>query len=76
KAAKPAPRAAKSVPQAGGTADRSDRGASRGYTVRQGDTLSLVAARHGTHWQRVYAANRQVIGGDPNMIVPGQRLSL
>ncbi|MFI7321471.1 transglycosylase family protein [Streptomyces venezuelae] len=80
KAVKPAPGAAKPVPQAGGTADRSDRGSSRGapgnYTVRQGDTLSLIAARHGTHWQRVYAANRQVIGGDPHMIVPGQRLSL
>ncbi|MFI1682855.1 transglycosylase family protein [Streptomyces sp. NPDC020607] len=85
KAAKPAPRAAKPAPKAvgqrpGGTADRSDRGSSRGasgnYTVRQGDTLSLIAARYGTDWQRVYAANRQVIGGDPNMIVPGQRLSL
>ncbi|WAL94654.1 transglycosylase family protein [Streptomyces sp. Je 1-369] len=85
KAAKPAPRAAKPAPKAvgqrpGGTADRSDRGSSRGapgnYTVGQGDTLSLIAARYGTDWQRVYAANRQVIGGDPNMIVPGQRLSL
>ncbi|WP_409237104.1 transglycosylase family protein [Streptomyces sp. PA5.6] len=82
KAVKPAPKAVKPAPKAvgqrpGGGADRSGRGAAPGnYTVRQGDTLSLIAARHGTHWQRVYAANRQVIGGDPNMIVPGQRLSL
>ncbi|MFD4630360.1 transglycosylase family protein [Streptomyces sp. NPDC058284] len=78
KAAKPAPRA---VGQQPGTAPyRSDRGASRGtpgnYTVRQGDTLSRIAARHGTGWQRLYAANRQVIGGDPDVIVPGQRLTV
>ncbi|MEW2285727.1 transglycosylase family protein [Streptomyces sp. NPDC047841] len=47
-----------------------------GYTVRQGDTLSIIAARHGTTWQRIYAANRAVIGDDPNLIVPGQRLAL
>ncbi|MFD9906236.1 transglycosylase family protein [Streptomyces sp. NPDC059063] len=61
----------------------SDRGTSRtapgghgNYTVRQGDTLSRIAAAHGTSWQRVYAANQGVIGGDPNLIVPGQRLAV
>ncbi|UUU34980.1 LysM peptidoglycan-binding domain-containing protein [Streptomyces sp. CA-210063] len=54
-----------------------DRGSSRGdYTVRQGDTLSGIATRHGTTWRQVYAANKAVIGGDPNLIVPGQRLDL
>jgi nucleoid-associated protein YgaU len=53
------------------------RSASRGdYTVREGDTLSTIAARHGTTWQRIHAANRAVIGDDPDMIVPGQRLAL
>ncbi|NUP18168.1 MAG: LysM peptidoglycan-binding domain-containing protein [Streptomyces sp.] len=53
------------------------RGSSRGdYTVRAGDTLSGIAARHGTTWQRIYAANKAVIGGDPHLIVPGQRLEL
>ncbi|GAA2222408.1 transglycosylase family protein [Streptomyces nogalater] len=46
------------------------------YTVREGDTLSTIAARHGSTWQRIYAANRAVIGDDPDMIVPGQRLEL
>ncbi|MFJ3775075.1 transglycosylase family protein [Streptomyces sp. NPDC090075] len=46
------------------------------YTVREGDTLSGIAARHGTSWQRLYAANKAVIGDDPNLIVPGQRLAL
>ncbi|MEV0175996.1 transglycosylase family protein [Streptomyces sp. NPDC050803] len=54
-----------------------DRGSSRGdYTVRQGDTLSGIAARHGTTWQRLYAANKAAIGGDPDLIVPGQRLEI
>ena len=53
------------------------RSASRGdYTVREGDTLSKIAARHGTTWQRIYAANKAVIGGDPDLIVPGQQLDL
>ncbi|MEU2715153.1 transglycosylase family protein [Streptomyces sp. NPDC007205] len=53
------------------------RSASRGdYTVREGDTLSAIAARHGTTWQRIYAANKKVIGDDPDLIVPGQRLAL
>ncbi|GAA0910258.1 transglycosylase family protein [Streptomyces thermoalcalitolerans] len=56
---------------------RAHRGASRGsYTVRAGDTLSGIAARYGTTWQRLYAANRSVIGDDPDLIVPGQRLVL
>ncbi|WP_225822200.1 transglycosylase family protein [Streptomyces naphthomycinicus] len=53
------------------------RSASRGdYTVREGDTLSVIAARHGTTWQRIYSANKAVIGDDPDLIVPGQRLAL
>ncbi|MFK4105888.1 transglycosylase family protein [Streptomyces sp. NPDC019531] len=59
------------------TESHTDRNASRGdYTVRSGDTLSRIAARHGTTWQQVYAANKAVIGADPNMIVPGQRLEI
>ncbi|MFE0731321.1 transglycosylase family protein [Streptomyces antibioticus] len=59
------------------TTSNTSRGASRGdYTVRAGDTLSIIAARHGTTWQRLYAANKAVIGGDPDLIMPGQRLAL
>ncbi|MEU3255292.1 transglycosylase family protein [Streptomyces sp. NPDC006997] len=59
------------------TSGHTDRGAYRGdYTVRAGDTLSGIAARHGTSWQRLYAANRAVIGDDPDVIAPGQRLEL
>ncbi|MHC3475119.1 transglycosylase family protein [Streptomyces sp. 7R007] len=53
------------------------RSASRGdYTVREGDTLSTIAARHGTTWQRIYAANKAAIGADPNLIMPGLQLDL
>ncbi|MCF0090695.1 Resuscitation-promoting factor RpfA [Streptomyces sp. MH192] len=58
-------------------ARHADRGASRGdYTVRTGDTLSGIAERHGTTWQRLYTANSDVIGADPDLIVPGRRLDL
>lgn len=54
-----------------------NRGSSRGdYTVRQGDTLGKIAGRHGTTWQRLYTVNKAVIGADPDLIVPGQRLEI
>ncbi|MFH8753538.1 transglycosylase family protein [Streptomyces rimosus] len=67
--------------KARGTGGYADRGRIRaaaggGYTVRQGDTLSSIAAAHNTGWQRLYAANRAAIGGNPHLIVPGQRLSV
>ncbi|GAA0650724.1 resuscitation-promoting factor protein RpfA [Streptomyces thermocarboxydovorans] len=79
KPAKPAKKAAE--PSQSAASARStghpDRDHSRGdYTVRAGDTLSGIAARHGTTWQRLYAANKAVIGGDPDVILPGQRLKL
>ncbi|MEU1518870.1 transglycosylase family protein [Streptomyces sp. NPDC005811] len=58
------------------TTTGTSRGSSRGdYTVRVGDTLSTIAAAHNTTWQRLYAANRTVIGNDPDLILPGQRLA-
>ncbi|MEC4020874.1 transglycosylase family protein [Streptomyces sp. H27-D2] len=54
-----------------------DRGHARGsYTVRAGDTLSRLATARGVDWREVYAANRSVIGGDPDLIRVGQRLVL
>ncbi|MFF3486988.1 transglycosylase family protein [Streptomyces sp. NPDC002701] len=58
-------------------AGHTGRGSSRGdHIVRGGETLSGIAARYGTTWQRLHAANRAVIGGNPDVIVPGQRLNL
>ncbi|MBI0293492.1 LysM peptidoglycan-binding domain-containing protein, partial [Streptomyces sp. PRKS01-29] len=48
------------------------------YTVVRGDTLSRIAdtERVAGGWERLYAINRQVIGADPDLIRPGQRLTL
>ncbi|MFJ4835710.1 transglycosylase family protein [Streptomyces sp. NPDC088747] len=71
------PEAAPSKTPARPSGERTNRSSSRGdYTVRSGDTLSTIAASHGTDWREIYAANQAVIGGDPDLIVPGQRLDL
>ena len=51
--------------------------ASGGYTVAAGDTLGSIASAHGVSggWQALASANRDV-ATDPNMIFPGQQLSL
>ncbi|MFJ9853347.1 transglycosylase family protein [Streptomyces sp. NPDC101150] len=46
------------------------------YTVKAGDTLAKIAKAHGTTWKTVYAHNKSVIGGNPNLIFPGQQLSI
>jgi LysM repeat protein len=46
------------------------------YTVQSGDTLSAIAAAHGVSWHHLYAENQSTIGGDPNLILPGQVLTI
>lgn len=48
------------------------------YEVVGGDSLSSIAAARdvGGGWQRLYAHNRATVGGDPDLILPGQRLQL
>ncbi|MGQ4490057.1 transglycosylase family protein [Streptomyces sp. 372A] len=48
------------------------------YTVTPGDSLSGIASDQHLQggWQRLYAANRTVVGEDPDLIFPGQRLTL
>ena len=49
----------------------------RTYTVRPGDTLSAIAAGLGIgDWRALYEANRSVIGPNPDLIRPGQVLSV
>ena len=51
------------------------------YTVQQGDSLSGIALRaygDGSEhsWRRIYNANLQVIGNDPNHLRPGEVLHI
>jgi LysM repeat protein len=46
------------------------------YTVRSGDTLSKIAQAHGTTWLALYDVNKSVVGDDPNLILPGQKLKV
>ncbi|KRV48896.1 hypothetical protein AQ490_23420 [Wenjunlia vitaminophila] len=56
--------------------DRGQRPAD--YTVAPGDSLSAIAADHDSPggWRDLYDANRDTIGDDPDLIIPGQRLLL
>jgi LysM repeat protein len=49
------------------------------YTVQAGDTLWGVATAYygdGTRYPEIYEANLSTIGGDPNLILPGQILTI
>lgn len=58
----------------------------RAVVVQPGDTFWAIAeadvgarasdAAIVAHWQRIYALNRTVVGADPDLIRPGQRLRL
>ncbi|GAA2402331.1 hypothetical protein GCM10010420_31810 [Streptomyces glaucosporus] len=68
--AETAPRSASASPSASRAADS--------YTVADGDTLHGIAVGHGVEggWRAVYDANRKTVGDDPNLIFPGQKLTL
>ncbi|KJE23744.1 hypothetical protein FF36_01929 [Frankia torreyi] len=67
-----------------GTGQSARAGEAEEVVVLRGDNLWTIAARHlgptATHeqiaaeWPRWWAANSDVIGHDPNLILPGQRL--
>lgn len=44
------------------------------YIVKAGDNLSKIAKAYNTTWQKIYNDNKNIIGGNPNRIYPGQRL--
>lgn len=60
------------------------RSAAAEVVVRRGDSLWVIAARHldagagaaeiAAEWPRWYSANRELIGPDPDLLRPGQRL--
>lgn len=49
------------------------------YTVVKGDVLSNIAKKYygdGTKYPVIYNANKELIGGNPNLIYPGQVLTI
>jgi murein DD-endopeptidase MepM/ murein hydrolase activator NlpD len=60
------------------TTPQSRAGTAEMYTVVRGDSLSGIADAERVRggWRGLYAANRQTIGPDPDLILPGQRLKL
>lgn len=71
---------------ASATRDAIEPGAGAGgtletYVVQPGDTLSRIARQfygdaRGTSWQRIYEANRDVIGDDPGRLQVGMTLEI
>lgn len=49
------------------------------YEIRSGDSLSAIAKRFygdATQWRKIYDANRDVLGDDPDKIYPGQKITI
>src|SRR5689334_4952012 len=68
KSSKPSTTTKKSAPSAG----------TGNYVVRSGDTLSAIAAANHVQggWHALYERNKAVVGANPNLIFPGQRLTV
>ncbi|MGV9577648.1 M23 family metallopeptidase [Streptomyces sp. NPDC003509] len=66
------PVAAQSAPAAAAKAS------AKTYSVVSGDYLAKIAADHKVKggWQKLYKDNRDVVGGNPSLILPGMKLTL
>jgi len=65
------------MPKLNAAARPSSRQVPKSYTVKSGDSLWKIAARvygNGDDWRKIYAQNKKVIGANPNLIKPGQKL--
>lgn len=49
-----------------------------GHVVQTGDSLTAIADQHAVDggWRALYATNEEVVGSDPDLILPGQRIEL
>ncbi|MBQ0987886.1 transglycosylase family protein [Streptomyces sp. F63] len=75
-APKAAPKAEKKAAQP--SPSDADSTKTSSYTVVSGDTLARIAEAKGVEggWKNLYEDNREVIGGNPDLIFPGQKYSL
>ncbi|MDK1475967.1 transglycosylase family protein [Streptomyces sp. 549] len=68
--------------------ETAERGAGRGaertapaggdHVVAKGESLTAIAVQHAVDggWRALYATNESVVGSDPDLILPGQRITL
>ena len=75
--------AASSQPSGGGdgeqTGGEETKTGGSTYTVKAGDSLWKIAKQlygSGADWKKIYEANKDVIGGNPNLIYPGQTFTI
>lgn len=65
--------------QTGGEEETQTSSGGSTYTVKPGDNLSKLAKQFygtGADWKKIYEANKDVIGGNPNLIYPGQTFTI
>jgi nucleoid-associated protein YgaU len=62
--------------EVGGASWGEEGGEEGSYTVKSGDTLSKIGQHHGVAWKDIHEANRDVIGDNPDLIKPGQKLRI
>ncbi|MFI8368806.1 peptidoglycan DD-metalloendopeptidase family protein [Streptomyces sp. NPDC085466] len=64
--------------QAPAVAPAAKAAAPKTYSVVAGDYLSKIAAEQNVAggWQKLYSDNRQVVGENPSLILPGMKLTL
>ena len=75
----PRPKADFSDVQSGSSSTAPPPAPSEVYVVVAGDSLSKIAKRfygNANDWRRIYDANRTVIGDNPDLIKPGQKLTI
>ena len=63
----------------GSSSISTDEQVDRTYTVRPGDSLSKIAKSvmgDAKKWRVLYEANKDVVGGNPDLIQPGQVLKV
>jgi nucleoid-associated protein YgaU len=67
------------APQSKDAADKKAAWAGGLYEVKSGDVLSTISSQvYGTSkkWKKIYDANRDTIGSDPNKLVVGSKLRI
>jgi nucleoid-associated protein YgaU len=56
-----------------------EEAAKRTYVIQPGDSLSVIAQQQlgdGSRWPEIYELNKAVLGDNPNLIHPGQKITL